>query len=486
VTARKKQLCLLVAAQAVCVAVGLWMQYHARRASVEEAVQGQAWSDIEQAAGVLRKEGETLNRSAHLPDADALEPWRALLDRAAPQGCDVTIVDGRWRTVLDRPAGSPARPPLTPGQPVSWVAVEAERDEPQAISRGTVELQGGPHIAVAVTLGGRGGRLLVHRSLAEIEAAVAPLTRGLLPVNVVALVWTTALLSLSAYLILSRYQEAQDRERARSASEMLRQTQDLIRTRDAVIFALAKLADFRDHETGSHLERISNYVTVLATALRRHAPYARRVTPTFIRLIGLSAVLHDIGKVGTEDRILRKAGKLTPGEREHMEQHTVIAGRCLGEIAQRLGHSDFLQMAREIALSHHERWDGTGYPQRLRGEDIPLSARIVAIADVYDALATVRVYKDARPHEECVAIITAGAGRHFDPELVKVWLTVQAKFGDISARCAGAAPQTGPSRFHADPAGGAAAGDKTAARPATENADWEATVAANTTKGDAP
>lgn len=291
-----------------------------------------------------------------------------------------------------------------------------------------------PHLAVAWPLADGEHRGVVHRPRAAIDEAVRTALRALLPVELVTLLWTIALLGMTVYLLTTRHQEVLEHERARATSHVLRQTQEIIRTRDAVIFALAKLAGSRDHETGGHLERISAYSTLIATALRDHPGYTPQVTPTFVRLIEISAVLHDIGKVGVEDCVLRKPGRLTPAEREHMQRHTVIAGQCLGEIAQRLGSSNFLEMARDIARDHHERWDGAGYPSRLKREQIPLAARIVAIADVYDALVTPRVYKRALSHEDSIAIIAAGAGTQFDPELVAVALTLQRGLREILHR----------------------------------------------------
>jgi putative two-component system response regulator len=221
-----------------------------------------------------------------------------------------------------------------------------------------------------------------------------------------------------------------------SDGESLQRTQDLVRTRDAVIFGLAKLAESRDPDTGQHLERISHYSTRLASALRRHPRYRDAVTPAFVRLIGISSALHDIGKVGVEDAILLKPDKLTADERARMQEHTLAAGECLKEIERRLAASNFLQMAREIALYHHEWWNGSGYPARLAGEQIPLAARIVAIADVYDALSVRRVYKEALSHRTCVAMIQAEAGTHFDPHLVEVFLQIEPQFQEIARQFA--------------------------------------------------
>ena len=151
-------------------------------------------------------------------------------------------------------------------------------------------------------------------------------------------------------------------------------------------------------------------------------------------MIGVNAALHDIGKVGIEDAILLKPGKLTADERRRMQEHTTIGERCLAEIERRLGACNFLQMARDIVLCHQERWDGSGYPNGLMKTRIPLAARIVAIADVYDALASRRVYKPALPHEECVAIIRAEAGKQFDPEMVETFLKVEKTFREINRR----------------------------------------------------
>lgn len=206
---------------------------------------------------------------------------------------------------------------------------------------------------------------------------------------------------------------------------------ELVRTRDAVIFGLAKLAESRDTDTGFHLERISAYSTRLAQALRRDPRFRGQVSAQFIRDIGVCSALHDIGKVGVEDAILLKPGPLSPAERTRMQEHARIGAECLGQIERRLGQANFLETAREIALLHHEKWDGTGYPQGLSGNAIALSARIVAIADVYDALSVARCYKDPMPHEKCVDIIRSEAGKHFDPAIVDVFLSVQGEFERI-------------------------------------------------------
>jgi HD-GYP domain-containing protein (c-di-GMP phosphodiesterase class II) len=249
-------------------------------------------------------------------------------------------------------------------------------------------------------------------------------------------VWICGLQSAVAFLLLYRFRGEETKQQKRIEEEALQQVAHLVKTRDAVMFGLAKLAESRDPETGQHLERISLYSTRLATAMRRHPKFRGRVSPAFVRSIGISSALHDIGKVGVEDSILLKPGQLTPGERYRMQIHPTIGSECIREIELRLGKSNFLEMAREIALCHHERWDGQGYPAGLAGEEIPLAARVVAIADVYDALSSRRVYKEAVPHERCVEIIQEEAGTQFDPALVEIFLEVQHDLREIAQRLA--------------------------------------------------
>lgn len=231
-----------------------------------------------------------------------------------------------------------------------------------------------------------------------------------------------------AYLIVSRWHSNRVRKETTDAKKFAQQNQDLLRTRDAVVFGLAKLAESRDPDTGHHLERIAIYSNRLAEAMRRHPRFADEITPSFLKLLGVSSALHDIGKVGVADAILLKPGRLTEAEREQIQQHTVFGGRCIEQIEARLGSSNFLSMAREIALYHHERWDGTGYPHGLQRTEIPLAARIIAVADVYDALSVRRVYKEPFRHEKCVRIIREGAGTQFDPQIVEVFLEIESEF----------------------------------------------------------
>jgi HD-GYP domain-containing protein (c-di-GMP phosphodiesterase class II) len=264
------------------------------------------------------------------------------------------------------------------------------------------------------------------------EKTIASRELSVAVIRTMAFVWIAALQAVVAYLVLTPAHEETRRKETRSAHVSLERYNDLLRTRDAVIFGLAKLAESRDADTGNHLERISLYSTRLASALRPNPHYRGQITPQFVELIGISSSLHDIGKVALADSILLKPGTLEKHERLMMQLHALIGGNCVKDIESRLGRSNFLQMAREIAFGHHERWDGTGYPRGLAGEEIPLAARIVAIADVYDALSTKRVYKEALPHRQCVQMIKDGAGTHFDPTIVSAFLQIEPEFHNIA------------------------------------------------------
>jgi response regulator RpfG family c-di-GMP phosphodiesterase len=198
--------------------------------------------------------------------------------------------------------------------------------------------------------------------------------------------------------------------------------------RDAIILAMAKLAENRDPETGAHLERVQVYCRMLSETLAQTPKYATQIDDEFIWAIFRSAPLHDIGKVGIPDHILLKAGRLTPQEFEVMKTHTTIGGSTIRSLVQRGRGQKLLEMGMEIAQCHHERFDGRGYPAGLKGEEIPLPARILALADVYDALTSKRVYKPAMSHEESAAIIREDSGRHFDPDVVDAFLQREADY----------------------------------------------------------
>jgi putative two-component system response regulator len=209
-------------------------------------------------------------------------------------------------------------------------------------------------------------------------------------------------------------------------------TLQLQRTQDATILSLASLAETRDPETGAHIRRTQHYLRALARHVKDH-PRFGPLTEADIDLLYKSAPLHDIGKVGVPDSVLLKPGKLTDEEFSEMQKHTNYGRDALTHGGESLGvESHFLGSAKEIAYTHHEKWNGRGYPEGLEGEEIPVSGRLMAIADVYDALISERCYKKAFSHEKAVSIITEGKGSHFDPDLVDAFLEIAHEFERIA------------------------------------------------------
>jgi putative two-component system response regulator len=213
----------------------------------------------------------------------------------------------------------------------------------------------------------------------------------------------------------------------------LRISRDVSAVQDLAVFTLAKLAESRDNDTGNHLKRIRAYAQAIAEELKQRGPYTHLIDEKFLDDLYRSSPLHDIGKVGIPDDILQKPGSLTPEEWKIMRRHTVIGANILDESIKFSDHGGFLAMASVIARFHHERWDGRGYPAELVGREIPLPARIVSVADVYDALTSKRPYKDAFPPAVAKAMIDEGVGTQFDPAIVAAFnrrYTEFARFRD--------------------------------------------------------
>lgn len=217
--------------------------------------------------------------------------------------------------------------------------------------------------------------------------------------------------------------------------EVQRRTRELTAIQDVTILAMASLAETRDNETGNHIRRTQHYVSALAEHLQQHPRFAAELDMETRQLLFKSAPLHDIGKVGIPDHILLKPGRLTPEEFELMKRHTTLGVDALQKAEERLGMDvPFLRLAKQIAAGHHEKWDGSGYPKGLAGEAIPLSARLMALADVYDALISKRVYKSPMSHSSAVEYIQSQRGRHFDPDVTDAFLALKDEFRSIAER----------------------------------------------------
>ncbi len=458
---RVKHLCVVVLAQTICLSVGLWAHLQYTRSSIFRAAVEATFEELASAARNALTDLEALQLSAVTPQGPERDLVAQRLAALGPSQGGIMLVDSQWRVVLEAPdERAESAPPSSHGTQLSWIPINYAVGDRTPDEYGTLDLPDGPHVAVAHALNESQGYLVAHRLRADVESSVAALLGSLPAISFLTFLWTCALLSIAVYMVLARCFDEVERDRIRGDADTARQKQELIRTRDAIIFGLAKLADSRDPETGDHIERIAVYSTTLAAALRRDPKYRRQITPGFARLIGISAVLHDIGKVGIEDRILRKPSSLTDEERALMQTHATIGGSCLREIELRLGSSNFLQMAREIAYTHHEHWDGTGYPKGLTGTQIPLAGRIVAIVDMYDALSSKRVYKKAYAHAHCVATIRQESGRKLDPELVEAWLAVESRFAELARQYGDDAAEPLASRPTEHGLRGASAGER--------------------------
>ena len=431
-SARARCLIALVAAQVGVVAVGLWIHQRYALQGASQGAREQVWSELAEVATRLAADlppgAGTERRGNH---TGSLAEWIAAAREEHQLG--VTLFDAAWRPLAgsrDRDSGD--------ADGITWKP-RADRATPSGDdpTPGTLDTSDGLHLGIAAPLPEGRGYLVIHRPARQAVVTLSGMGRSLMMAGIVTFIWTAALLGIVAWFLVSRMYAELSSGRMEARVDELRRSHTLVRTREAVIFGLAKLADSRDADTGDHLDRISRYSTALAMVLRRQAKYQHVVTPAFVRLLELSAALHDIGKIGVRDAILLKEGPLTLGERGTMQTHAEIGGDCLKEIEQRLGASNFLQMARQIASCHHERWDGKGYPAGLAGTAIPLAARIVAVADVYDALASRRPYKEPFPHSRCVELIREEAGAAFDPELVEVFLEIEPQFEAVACRIGG-------------------------------------------------
>ncbi len=219
--------------------------------------------------------------------------------------------------------------------------------------------------------------------------------------------------------------------------EVAKRSRDMAALQEVTILALASLAEVRDVETGNHLRRTQNYIRALARHLSDHPRFSSFLTPHVIDMLFKCAPLHDIGKVGIPDRILLKPGRYEPHEFEIMKNHPRLGYEALMQAqVVTMESMEFIQVAKQIVYTHHEKWDGSGYPQGLAGDAIPIPGRLMALADVYDALISRRVYKDGMGHEKAKALLVEGRGKHFDPDVVDAFLALEDEFQAIAERYA--------------------------------------------------
>jgi putative two-component system response regulator len=236
---------------------------------------------------------------------------------------------------------------------------------------------------------------------------------------------------VDTHLKLYRLQKEMERNNEKLAKIVEEQVKEIFESQMATIFAVAKLAESRDDDTGKHLERVQVICKAIALKLSGHKDYSSHITSTYAENIFYSCPLHDIGKVAIPDSILLKPARLTPEEFEIMKTHTVLGAKTLNAVLDKYPHNRFIKMGIAIALHHHERWDGKGYPNGLAADKIPLSARIMSVVDVYDAVRSKRCYKPSVAHNETCEIIVSGSGSQFDPDITAAFLEIQDEINRI-------------------------------------------------------
>lgn len=308
--------------------------------------------------------------------------------------------------------------------------VESVESERLPLITGKVDLDGQVHAFTGFSLPDINAILAVYQSDMAIDTFIASTIQPVMQIGYILVAFVIGATAMLTGFLLNRYEAGLAAANARLESQVAERTRSLVRTRNAVTFGLAKLAESRDKDTGKHLERIRSYVTVLAAELARTNPEIER---GFVADLAVASSLHDIGKVCIPDALLLKPARLNSTERKAMEMHTTLGSECLATIRQQFEEDDFLEMAEQIAATHHEHWDGSGYPQGLQDKEIPLTGRIVALADVYDALTSQRPHKAAVSHEEARDWIVSRYGQQFDPLVVEAFVAREQDFFRISA-----------------------------------------------------
>jgi response regulator RpfG family c-di-GMP phosphodiesterase len=331
----------------------------------------------------------------------------------------------------------PGREPLVQADGVAPLvdALRAAEERGEHIVTGQIERAGRLYKAACLAVPPLNAILTVQQSEAEIDRSASELVQPLFQVGMVLTATVVGATAMLTVFLVSRYESSLTTLNESLAQEVEQRTQSLVKTRNAVVFGLAKLSESKDKDTAGHLERVRSYVTFLASHM---AKTNSEITHHYVANLAVASALHDIGKVGVPDAVLLKMGKLNPSERRAMQMHAELGGECLAAIQRQLGDDDFLQLGQQVAIAHHEQWDGTGYPHGLQGKEIPLAARIVAVADVYDALTSHRPYRPALSHAEAREWIVSHYGTQFDPEVVEAFVAREADFARVSQT----APQT--------------------------------------------
>jgi response regulator RpfG family c-di-GMP phosphodiesterase len=424
-------------AQLACLALGLALFGSWLHARLSGSVQAQVLEDNRQVASQLASLIRETGISTPRRPSSAWDRMQSIVEGIKlPNDGFVCLVDSKTGLLLCHPdfRSNPQLATTAVGQlPLDGPANSQQiiqATQFRGAAAGWVTFPDGTQVVAAKAIPELGVTVLAHQRVAGMEAAAAAVVAKVWWGGLAAAVALTAFTTSVTARVTRRYENrlAEINEGLEEVVE--RRSQSLVKTRDAVIFALARLAETRDHDTGEHLDRIQHYVGVLA-----HRLIGKGIRKSEVKTLVLASSLHDIGKVGIPDTVLCKTGPYTPAERAMIQSHPTIGGNCLDAIRTRLGiEDDFLTTASDIALYHHEKWDGSGYPKGLEGPQIPLAARIVAVADVYDALTSERIYKPAMPHNEAVEFIAAASGTQFDPVVVEAFLKTANQFAKVAAQ----------------------------------------------------
>lgn len=416
---------LLVGAQLVCLLAGLFLfstlLSQRLQGTLETAVLNNSYQSAVQAGIFIEKLGATdLRRGTK----DWLRVQKLIEEFKLPNGGFITVIDNRNGELLCHPDLA-VRPQMESPALTQLQTKLGSLPMGEADGTGFATMPDGNYLVAVRNMPTLGIRILAFQREMVMRQAVLHVLAPLLPVGLSSLLLITCLTLAMTWVIIKRYENRLADANENLEEEVQLRSKALVKTRNATIFGLAKLAESRDTDTGDHLDRIRSFVTILARRLQSVNP---SLTDEYIETLGVASSLHDIGKVGIPDSVLLKPGRLDNDERAVMESHAQIGADCIAAIIERLGEDDFLTVAHEIALWHHEKFDGSGYPTKLNGSDIPISARIVALADVYDALISPRVYKRPMSHAQARQIILEGSGQHFDPAVVAAFLASEEKF----------------------------------------------------------
>ena len=269
------------------------------------------------------------------------------------------------------------------------------------------------------------GRRFNHRDFWTIGMILVILVAGIIPMTFFHINITYTAIGISASICYIYYNDLVQQD---TKAELIKNQKKITEMQEKMISGLANLIENRDLDTGEHILRTSNYVRLIAVNSKKDGYYSDELTDHFVTLLCTLAPMHDIGKIIIPDNILKKPGRLTTEEFEIMKKHASAGATVVRDVLNGITDEEYLKFAQDIATYHHERWDGTGYPQGLKGEEIPLASRIMAIADVFDALISERCYKEPYSYEDAFAIIERESGTHFDPNLVKVFLDHRDEF----------------------------------------------------------